>query len=164
MRESAGSGKYRFVALLPDEGRTTAELAAALDGETWLALLAGATEEKVLTKTPAVELDRRIDLVEVLRKMGVTLVFDRTCADLSPMGHWGEDGLFCSAMRQDVRIRLDSEGTKAAAATVAVIDKCMSAAPDETPPREVYLTRPFLFAIVDSETNLPLFLGTVDNL
>ena len=163
MKPYAG-GKYRFVALLPGVGQTPDELAAELDGEAWLALLDGVSSEKVLTRTPAFETDCRIDIAEALRKMGVTRVFDEDAADLSPMGHYGDRGLYCSAMRQDVRLRLDAEGTKAAAATIAVIDKCTSAAPDETPPREVYLTRPFLYAIVDAETGLPLFLGTVNRL
>lgn len=163
MKPYAG-GKYRFVALLPDEGRTTAEVAASLCGETWLALLSGASGEKVLTRTPAFEMSRRVDLTAALGAMGVTSVFDETRADLTPMGHWGDRGLYCSAMWQDVCLRLDADGTKAAAATIAMIDKCTSTGPDETPPREVYLTRPFLYAIVDAETNLPLFLGSVDRL
>ncbi len=163
MKSYAG-GKYRFVALLPREGQTPEELAARLDGEAWLALLDGASNEKVLTMTPAFETECRIDIAEALRAMGVTRVFDENAADLSPMGHYGDRGLYCSAMRQDVRLRLDADGTKAAAATIATIDKCTSAAPDETPPHEVYLTRPFLYAIVDAETGLPLFLGTVNRL
>lgn len=163
MKSYAG-GKYRFVALLPEEGRTTAEIVAGLDGDAWLALLDGASNEKVLTRTPAFETSLRVNVAEALRRMGVTLVFDENAADLSPMGHYGDRGLYCSAMRQDVRLRLDADGTKAAAATIATIDKCTSAAPDETPPHEVYLTRPFLYAIVDAETGLPLFLGTVDRL
>ena len=163
MKPYAG-GKYHFVALLPDEGRTPAETAATLDGDAWLALLAGASSEKVLTKTPAFEMSGRVDLIEALRAMGLTEVFDENRADLSAMGHYGDNGLYCSAMRQDVYLRLDADGTKAAAATIAMIDECTSAGPDETPPREVYLTRPFLYAVVDAETNLPLFLGSVDRL
>ena len=163
MKPYAG-GKYRFVALLPDEGRTTAETAAALDGDAWLALLAGASGEKVLTRTPAFEMSARVSLVDALRTMGFSEIFDENRADLSAMGHYGDMGLYCSAMWQDVTLRLDADGTKAAAATISMIDKCMSAGPDETPPHEVYLTRPFLYAIVDAETGLPLFFGTVDRL
>ena len=150
--------------MLPDEGRTTAETAAALDGDAWLALLAGASGEKVLTRTPAFEMSARVSLVDALRTMGFSEIFDENRADLSAMGHYGDMGLYCSAMWQDVTLRLDADGTKAAAATISMIDKCTSAGPDETPPHEVYLTRPFLYAVVDAETGLPLFFGTVDRL
>ena len=56
-------------------------------------------------------------------------------------------------------MELDKNGTKAAAVTAIL--KATSAAPTE-PPNEVYLDRPFLYAIVEESTGLPIFMGAVN--
>lgn len=61
-------------------------------------------------------------------------------------------------MGQKTRIELDEHGTKAAAFTWGMMNSG-SAPPEEVP--IVRLDRPFLYAIVDSGTGLPLFLGAV---
>jgi len=49
-------------------------------------------------------------------------------------------------------------GTRAGAATMVV------ATPESAPieePKVVHLDRPFVFAIIDNSTNLPIFIGTL---
>ena len=55
-------------------------------------------------------------------------------------------------------LELDENGTKAAAVT-AVVTEAASAEPPEV--HRVVLDRPFVYMIVDTHANLPLFLGTV---
>ena len=55
-------------------------------------------------------------------------------------------------------LELDENGTKAAAVT-AVVNDATSAKPTEV--HHVVLDRPFVYMIVDTHANLPLFLGTV---
>ena len=55
-------------------------------------------------------------------------------------------------------LELDENGTKAAAVT-AVVNEAACAAPTEV--HRVVLDRPFVYMIVDTHANLPLFLGTV---
>jgi serpin B len=57
-------------------------------------------------------------------------------------------------------IRVDEQGTEAAAVT-AVMMKVTSMAPQD----ELVLTfdRPFFYAILDLEAHIPLFLGVLDN-
>ena len=52
---------------------------------------------------------------------------------------------------------LDENGTKATAATIVETKA-------QTLPKFVKLNRPFIYAIVDNATGLPLFIGTVVNL
>jgi serpin B len=59
-------------------------------------------------------------------------------------------------------IDVDAEGTKAAAATAATIT--FKGMPLEPERKTVILNRPFLYMIVDTNTNLPMFIGTVQNL
>ena len=54
---------------------------------------------------------------------------------------------------------LDAEGTKAAAATAVTMD--VSAAAMEQNIKRVYLDRPFAYAIIETDTGLPVFMGTV---
>ena len=71
-----------------------------------------------------------------------------------------KDGkLFIDSVIHKTHIELDKYGTKAAAVTS--IAMAGSAAPTE-PPKEVYLDRPFLYAIVEESTGLPIFMGAVN--
>ena len=49
-----------------------------------------------------------------------------------------------------------------AAAVTAVVDECGSAAPSEM--KRVILDRPFFYAIIEEETGIPLFMGTVERM
>ena len=96
-------------------------------------------------------------MAEVLQEMGMTDLFDDSRADLSGIGQAPGD-LYCSGVYQKTFIEVNRHGTKAAAVTWAV-NKAESAAPME--PKYVYLDRPFVYAIVDNATGLPLFVGVV---
>ena len=62
------------------------------------------------------------------------------------------------AVEEGILIKLNEDGTKAAAVT-AVVNDATSAKPTEV--HRVVLDRPFVYMIVDTHANLPLFLGTV---
>ena len=57
----------------------------------------------------------------------------------------------------DTFIQLDEEGTKAAAVTVVVTKDNAVMMPKE----EINFDRPFVYAIVDTETDMPVFIGTL---
>ena len=57
-------------------------------------------------------------------------------------------------------IKVDGKGTKAGAATIVEM-KCESAMLVTEPPKEVFLDRPFVYMLIDCETNLPFFIGTM---
>jgi serpin B len=58
-------------------------------------------------------------------------------------------------------VDVDEQGTEAAAATAVVIRALAAMRPP--PAVTMVVDRPFLFAIVDSTTGLPLFLGQVSH-
>ena len=62
----------------------------------------------------------------------------------------------CEDSQHEAFVRVDEEGTEAAAATAGVIDLVSL-------PMPVVLDRPFLFLIRDVETGAILFLGRVMN-
>ena len=57
---------------------------------------------------------------------------------------------------------MNEKGTEAGAATV--VEMVMEGAlPEPEEVKEVYLMRPFLWMILDLETQLPVFMGTVES-
>ena len=156
--------RYAFAALLPEEGTTLDSFISGLDGKRLRRLLAEAAHTKVDTKTPKLELEYAAQLQGVLADMGITDAFDENLADFSSMGHCKSgDNLFISRVLHKTYLKLDEAGTKAGAVTAVEMMKT-TAVMEPRPIPKVYLDRPFVYLILDCETNLPVFLGRVDRL
>lgn len=139
--------------LLPDGPVATLRpkvTAAGLGG-----LLAGASRGRVALSLPRFRLEAAFGLIPALRRLGVTEAFGDH-ADFG--GITGAERLRIGAVAHKAYIDVNEQGTEAAAAT-AVLAVAMSAF--LTPPVTLTVDRPFLFAIVDTDTALPLFLGQV---
>jgi serpin B len=119
-------------------------------------LLAGTSRYQVALSLPRFRVETGFDLAPVLRQLGVRHAFDRT-ADFS--GITEAEKLSISAVAHKAYIDVDEYGAEAAAATAVV----MRMRAGMLAPRRVELVvdRPFLIAIVDTTTGLPLFLGQV---
>ena len=83
--------------------------------------------------------------------------FDESKADFSRMNP--DVRLVIADVLHKTFINVDEKGTKAGAVTKVEM------APTSMPQGEtVMLDRPFVYAIADNSTNLPLFIGAVTNL
>lgn len=149
--------KYSFVALLPDEDTDIYGFANSLDGETWLSMWNSRREADVNVKMPEFTYDAKMNLKDTLMELGITDMFDEGTADFRPLGTCEGLNLYCSAIEQKVFVRVDRSGTKAAAITWGTMNK----ASVPMTMFSVILDRPFVYAIVDNATGLPLFLGAV---
>lgn len=149
-------GQYSFVALLPEENKDIYDYAASLNGEAWRSLWKNKENTAVRVAIPEFRYDRQRSLIDVLQNLGMTDMFDETLADFSALAP--KDFLYCSEINQKVFIEVDRNGTKAAAITWAGMNKSSAMIEDQ---KTVYLDRPFLYAIADNHTGLPLFLGIV---
>ena len=96
------------------------------------------------------------DLVNALRNLGITDVFDPSAADFTPIT--SSDGVFVSEVDHAARVAIDEEGVTAAAYTV-IPAPGGARPPDEE--MDFILDKPFVFAIT-GETGLPLFMGVVN--
>jgi serpin B len=127
----------------------------------WLAgglgpLLAGAARQRVALSLPKFRQRAGFGLIPVLRQLGVEDAFT-DAADFS--GITAQERLFISAVVHQAYIDVDEQGTEAAAATaISMRPMAMRQEPD---PIRMVVDRPFLFAIIDTATGLPLFLGQV---
>lgn len=151
--------KYAFAALLPKEGLSLGDYLEGLTGERLRALLTGAQDQAVLAEIPKFEADYGVSLAEALQAMGMKDAFDEELADFYAMGS-GKNGepLYISDVLHKTHISVYEQGTKAGAATVVAMAEG-AALMDDLP--QVYLNRPFLYMIVDTENRLPIFLGAM---
>lgn len=106
---------------------------------------------------PKFDIHSELDLIEGLRQLGVTEVFDPSRADFSPL-LGDQTGASVSQIRHAARVRIDEKGCEAAAFTE--IDEDWASDWDESV--DFVLDRPFLFMITD-DMNLPLFIGVVNH-
>ena len=96
--------------------------------------------------------------------MGITEAFDRETADFSRMGTYGAENrnLCISQVLHKTFLSVSEKGTKAGAATVVQMAPG-AAAPGAREEKEVILDRPFVYMLIDTENNIPLFIGTLMN-
>lgn len=148
--------KYAFAALLPNEGVSVSDYIASLSGEKLHGMLSNARMVEVNAAIPKFEMEYEVQMNEILKEMGMTDAFDPNASDLSGLGSSTRGNLFVSRVLHKTFITVDEKGTKAGAATVVEVSE--ESAPVEV--EEVYLNRPFVYMLIDCETNLPFFIGT----
>ena len=149
-------GSFAFVALLPDEGTSVSEYLQSLTGESLQNLMKKAENTTVFTMMPKFKSEYSVEMSEILKEMGMADAFDENLADLSGIGTSPEGNLFISRVIHKTAIEVNEKGTKAGAATV--VEVAPTSAAMET--YSVKLDRPFVYLIIDTESYLPLFIGT----
>lgn len=154
---------YAFVALLPDEKVTVAEYLASLDGKTFIDLVEKASWGDVVAMIPEFSSDYSVELNDILVSLGMTDAFDGDLADFSGMGRMNDGGnVYISSVIHKTHIDVDPSGTRAAAVTAVIMDKA-TAVQEHKEPKQVILDRPFVYAIIDTASGVPVFMGTCEN-
>ena len=152
-------GMYAFMAILPNEGVSLSDYVKSLTAEKFAKLYASKSEAyNVFAKMPKFKYDYGKNLNDTLKQMGITDAFDEGSADFSGMTE--QQKLFISNVFHKTHIEVDEEGTKAAAATAVTMD-VSGAYMAEDNDKYIDLDRPFAYAIMDTETGLPVFMGTL---
>ena len=153
-------GTYDFAALLPNEGVSMQDYVASLSGSGLLNALNTATDEGVSASLPQFSFSYSVGLQDALKALGMTNAFDSVAADFSNM-FTDSTGMFIGDVSQKTYIDVTKTGTRAGAVTD--VGATLASGP---PPvsKTVNLDRPFVFAIVDGATHLPLFLGVVNSI
>lgn len=147
------NGRFAFAALLPDENTGIDDYVASLSGDKLMKIFSSAKKnEEVDVKMPKFRAEYSTQLIDTLKKMGVKDAFDNKTADFSSLIE-NRDAYIATVVHKTF-IEVDENGTRAAASTLVGADT-MSL----MEPYSVCLNRPFVYMIVDTETNLPLFIG-----
>lgn len=149
-----GDGAFSFTAFLPADLHNLSEFAGELTRQQFDAITTQLEEDTVNVYLPRFEIDFDYeDIMADLQTMGLTLPFHARDADFSRI-HPDEE-LFISNVMHRAVIKVDEEGSEAAAVTVIEISR-ESVGPQEL---TIRLDRPFLFFIREKGSNTILFMG-----
>ena len=149
-----GNEAYRMTVLLPREGKSIDNVLATLNADTWLYRLQWMGIAEVDVKLPRMDITTSQDLVETMKALGMPSAFDPLTADIP---NYVNIPQHISNMFQVAKIKMDEEGTEAAAVTV--IGTGDSGIPHEPEFYEFHADRPFLYIISEQSTGAILFIG-----
>ena len=146
-----------MVMVLPDAPLSMFVMSPEFDGgigELFSKVMDGREKRLVALGSPRFRISREFEVTNVLRSLGAQRAFTAD-ADL---GGITAERLSISAVIHKAYIDVTEKGTKAAAATAATA-RLVSRRVTRTPDTELMFDRPFLFAIFDTASQLPVFLG-----
>jgi len=148
--------RMAMVILLPDQGEfDTFEKALSIDQFT--TILDSIAWQEVALSMPRFTYESKFGLQDTLAAMGMSDAFQPGVADFTGMSD--QNDLFISAVVHKAFVKVDENGTEAAAATAVIIGA--TAAP--ATPVEVTIDRPFIYMIYDQDSGAILFVGRVLN-
>lgn len=155
---------YAFLAMLPKEEGAIEDFVNEMTAEDYMTFYKShTTEYDVITELPCFTYSYDVTMNDALIDMGMPTPFSEGRADFSLMVTDPEVELYINRVMHKTYIELDENGTKAAAVTAVEMNCESCAEPELREVKEVILDRPFVYAIVDVETGLPVFIGTVNS-
>ena len=166
-----GSGLWNMTVLLPEEGKTTDDVIkevvlnnpSKLNDSGWCDLSGNTfSAYEVDLKLPRFETESDTDdfggdgLIDLLKPMGIRLAFDYHLAEIPNMAN---KDVYIAMMRQKAAIKVNEEGSEAAAVTVAGMMENCSAGPESYPKATFHANRPFIYVIREQSSGVILFVG-----
>lgn len=146
--------KYHFTAILPNGNNTINQLSNNInmtDINNWVSNLS--TGNGYTLDMPKFELEYEKSLKSILSDMGMGIIFTDN-ADLSGIN--GDGGLMVSEVKHKTYMKVNEEGTEAAAATsIGIVVTSM--------PPGVFINKPFILVIREETTGAILFIGRINN-
>ena len=155
LRLPYGNGSYQMTVLLPISDSKYYILPQVPDKETWNKLNSKMKKTRVDVKLPRFETDTDIDLPEIMSQLGMPDAFSPSLADFSK---FCETPTYIELMKQVAKIKLDEEGSEAAAVTI--IGMKYTSTGESTPEYVTfYANHPFLYIITENSTGAIFFIG-----
>ncbi len=146
-----GQGNFSIVFLMP-ETTSIDSLLSVLDNEKWQELTNNISiNSDVYVELPKFTMTNDYDLVPVLSALGLGNLFDPNSCNLDNI----MNGAYVTSIKHKTYIKLDEEGTEAAAVT------SVSIGATAVMPGQLILNKPFIFAIRERTTNTILFTGII---
>jgi len=147
-----GNGDYSMIIFLPSTNSNTDSVLSVLTDDNWRSWLESLTAAKEEIRVPRFEIEYEDTLNEMLKALGMGVAFSGN-ADFTGINRLG--GLAISEVKHKSYVKVDEEGTEAAAVTsVAIVT---TGYPDE----EFIVNRPFLFVIHENRSGAILFMGKI---
>ena len=162
-----GNGQWMMTVMLPEDGKTTDDVISSLAASGWSTdflknPLREARRYAVDLKLPrfetAFDTDDAGGLIELLMGMGIRRAFDGNSAEIPNMCENGD--LYISMMKQKAKIKVNEEGSEAAAVTIAGLNYLSAVADTQEPPKATFhANRPFVYLIHEQSSGVILFVG-----
>ena len=160
-----GAGLWNMTVYLPEEGTTVDDMVGflttdpAINSQGWSQ--ADFEPYEVDLKLPRYETSSDTDelpdgLIGLMSELGIHQAFDDGLAEIPNMC---DGNLFISMMRQKAKIKVNEEGSEAAAVTIAGVEFNSIAAPPTYPKATFHANRPFVYVISEASSGVILFVG-----
>lgn len=152
------NNEFSFMALLPKKKKSHSFLLRAIESIDFSKLFEESVNITVYATMPEFKYDFSKDLIALCPKLGIHEVFTNA-ADFSNMS---SADLKADSIIHKAHIEVDRKGTKAATITAMVV--VAGCATMEREYEEVCLNRPFVYAIINNKTGLPVFAGITNQI
>ena len=153
-----GNSAFSMYVLLPLKGYKVVDVISWLQKADWDKFRSSVSSYEVDLRLPRFETKYHIKLNDILSAMGMPSSFDPAKADFLGMSQYA---LCLSFVQQDAVIKVDEEGTEAAAISSAGMMKNTSIGPSETV--SFHADHPFLYLITEASSGAILFAGSYSN-
>ena len=152
--------EYAFVAILPADDTVNAnDFLKNFTYSDYKEFIGSRNYVDVITFMPEFKSDYETSLNDYLKALGMKEAFDPAKADFSGIVN-AEMKMHISKVTHKTHIEVDRKGTKAAAVTTVEVD---GAEMQPSEPKTVICDRPYAYAIVDTVSMNPIFIGTVNS-
>ena len=161
-----GNGNWSMMVMLPEEGKTIDDIIAILANIGKSVNFSNnpismVSPYEVDLKLPSFETSSDTDemeegLIGLMQKMGVKMAFDPLCEEICNMC---DLPVYIAMMRQKAKIKVNEEGSEAAAITVAGTMVTSVSVPKEYPKATFHANRPFVYVIREASSGVILFVG-----
>jgi serpin B len=149
-----GQGNFVMTLLLPNTGKTTADVIAAFTADNWKTINDGLVARKVQISLPRFKMSYEASLSGLLSSMGMADAFNSSVADFTGINAGGR--LYISDVKHKTMVEVNEEGTVAAAVTSVVITTTVTMLP-----YVINVNKPFVFVISEKSTGAILFTGRI---
>jgi serpin B len=149
-----------MLVVLPDEVDGLPAIEDELSAELVNQWIGDLRDEEITVEFPRFELDTELPLMEVLENLGIVDALDADLADFTGIvpADVMEGNLYIGAAKHKAYVKVDEQGTEAAAATgISMMDGAMAE------PDHFVADHPFLYLIRDKLTGAILFMGRIED-
>ena len=154
-----GNSRLAMYVFLPRKNYGLSDFMKSLDRYQWNELRVKFGQDKGKIILPRFELAYSSQLKDSLKTMGMSIAFKKLGADFSRI-HPPPPSLYIDDVEHKTYVKVDEEGTEAAAATSVTMDIATIAV---VPPHpfQMIVDHPFFFTIIEQPSGAMLFAGVV---
>jgi serpin B len=145
------NNKYSFIGILPKKENEFTLSSLDIDS-----LIKNQKSKRIVIGIPKMSYQNRIDVKELLKNYNITDIYNKD-ANLTKMTN---DNIYISQMIQNTKIDISEKGTENTSIEPSSIETIV----EDEDLQKVILNRPFVFLIINKETNDVLLIGKVTNI